>query len=336
VKAKNSCGTSGYSNSDTGYAGSAPAAPTGVVATDGTVCGAVRVTWDAVGGATGYEVYRDGTKVGETAGTSYDDVPGDSAIHTYKVKAKNSSCTSGDSNADNGHAGSAPTAPTGAVATDGTVCGAVRVTWDAVSGATGYEVYRDGTKVGETAGTSYDDVPGDSAIHTYKVKAKNSCGTSGYSNSDAGYAGSAPAAPTGVAATDGTVCAAVRVTWNAVAGATGYEVYRDGTKVGETAGTSYNDVPGDSAIHTYKVKAKNSCGTSGYSNSDAGFAGSAPPLKFTRWQLNPNGTVTVEWTGGGVLQAAPTVLGPWFDTLSASSPSTIAPTGRIMFLRIRK
>jgi hypothetical protein len=62
----------------------------------------------------------------------------------------------------------------------------------------------------------------------------------------------------------------------------------------------------------------------------------APPLKFTAWQLNPNGTVTVEWTGGGVLQAAPTVLGPWFNTLSASSPSTIAPTWRIMFLRIRK
>jgi hypothetical protein len=47
--------------------------------------------------------------------------------------------------------------------------------------------------VGETTGTSYDDTPGDRATHTYRVKAKNSCGPGGDSDAETGYAGSTPA-----------------------------------------------------------------------------------------------------------------------------------------------
>ena len=46
---------------------------------------------------------------------------------------------------------------------------------------------------------------------------------------------------------------------------------------------------------------------------------------FTKTTLNANGTLTLEWTGGGVLQAAPTINGPWAPIAGATSPFTFTP-----------
>jgi hypothetical protein len=58
--------------------------------------------------------------------------------------------------------------------------------------------------------------------------------------------------------------------------------------------------------------------------------------RFTAWKLNADGTMTLTWTGGGTLQAAPTVLGPWQDVTGAASPFTFQPTGQMLFGRIKK
>ncbi len=58
--------------------------------------------------------------------------------------------------------------------------------------------------------------------------------------------------------------------------------------------------------------------------------------QFTSIRLNANGTITVEWTGGGTLQAAPTVTGPWEDVTGATSPFTLTPTGQMQFGRLRR
>ncbi|HNQ91088.1 MAG TPA: hypothetical protein PKM73_20940 [Verrucomicrobiota bacterium] len=59
---------------------------------------------------------------------------------------------------------------------------------------------------------------------------------------------------------------------------------------------------------------------------------------ITKFQVNPNGTMTVEWTGGGTLQAAPTILGPWDDIPGSSSPFTFTPDPgqKTLFGRIRQ
>jgi hypothetical protein len=62
-----------------------------------------------------------------------------------------------------------------------------------------------------------------------------------------------------------------------------------------------------------------------------------PPVdqpEFTNIQLNTDGSITVEWTGGGTLQAAPTVLGPWENVDGATSPYTFTPTSPALFGRI--
>ncbi len=267
--------------------------PGGVAASDGRWIDRVRVTWDAVAGATHYQVFRAESEAGiKTAITpwqpmdAYDDTAtAQGSTYYYWVKASadgNGGRASDFSRADTGRRALGALNPvTGVSATDGAFCALVRVTWNQVVGATNYQVFRassaSGTKTAISpwqAANSYDDTtatPG-SEYH-YWVKATlngSDAGSSEFSLSDTGYAGMAPQAPTGVKASDGTFVNAVRITWNASPGATGYEVYRDGTLVGSPAGSPYDDVPGDFSTHTYALKAKNACGTSTLNISDDG------------------------------------------------------------------
>jgi hypothetical protein len=58
--------------------------------------------------------------------------------------------------------------------------------------------------------------------------------------------------------------------------------------------------------------------------------------KFTKFTRNADGTYTLEWTGGGTLQAAPSVTGPWQDVPGAASPYIVRPAPGALFGRIRK
>ncbi len=58
--------------------------------------------------------------------------------------------------------------------------------------------------------------------------------------------------------------------------------------------------------------------------------------KITGIKKNTDGTITIEWTGGGTLEAAPAVTGPWQDVTGATSPYTFTPTTAMLFGRIRQ
>jgi hypothetical protein len=117
VRAVGPCGTSAFSNSDSGTraSGSAPPAPNRVKATDGD-CNAVTVTWRAASGATGYEVWRGTTMnsasavlIGTSATLSFvDTTPTPGVTHFYWAKATNACGTSGFSNRDRGSAVQCP------------------------------------------------------------------------------------------------------------------------------------------------------------------------------------------------------------------------------------
>ena len=174
--------------------------------------------------------------------------------------------------------------PTGVNATNGTLCRLVRVSWNPVTGATHYQVYRASSAIGTKtavsswqAGTSFDDATAsDGLTYYYWVKAAADSlgsGATDFSTFDRGYAAVAPSPPSGVAASDGTSVSVVRVTWNASPGATLYEVYRDGIKLGVAPSTQFDDLPGDSSVHQYIVKAWSVCGTGAASIPDSGNAG---------------------------------------------------------------
>lgn len=59
-------------------------------------------------------------------------------------------------------------------------------------------------------------------------------------------------------------------------------------------------------------------------------------LKFTSVKMNPNGTMTLEWMGGGMLQSAPAASGPWADVSAATSPYNWTPAGQNQFWRLKR
>lgn len=72
--------------------------------------------------------------------------------------------------------------------------------------------------------------------------------------------------------------------------------------------------------------------------ADVELLGTVVAPKFTLITRNADGTVTVSWKGGGTLQSAADINGPWQDVPGATSPYTLNPaqTGPMLFGRIKK
>ena len=170
--------------------------------------------------------------------------------------------------------------------------GKPKLTWNAVSGATSYRVFRSESRgtgyslLGTTTATSYTNTGAavGKPYYYYRVKAVNSVGTSGYSNIVSGKAKTAaPAAPSVTAGNSST--GKPQLTWKAVSGAVKYEVYRSTRQnsgyslLGTTTSTSYvNTGASTGTTYYYRVKAVNRDGmASGYSNIVSGKAKAAAP-----------------------------------------------------------
>jgi titin len=196
----------------------------------------ILVSWDEAAWAVSYKLYyREGSGV-----TNNINVTGASYTHTglsegktyyYYIEANDSS--GGLERSDTVSASIAPT-PTGLTAQAETGM-SIRVSWTAVSGATGYTVeYQtdsssEWTPVQETLTTTSYTHSGltEGVTYTYRVKAAINDSESGYSTTvsrTAQYVPPAPAAPTGVTATAQS-SSSVSVSWNVVSGATSYKVY---------------------------------------------------------------------------------------------------------------
>lgn len=141
-----------------------------------------------------------------------------------------------------------PAAPTN-LAVTGVTSSTVSLSWTASTGASGYVVLRNGTKVGTATGTTYTDTGlTASTAYSYTVEAQNGSGTSAAStavSATTGPPGVAPNAPTGLTAGT-TTTSTVPLSWTAstTSGSyaiSGYYVFRNGTKVGTATGTSYTD-----------------------------------------------------------------------------------------------
>lgn len=172
--------------------------------------------------------------------------------------------------------------------------GAATLTWTASSdniGVTGYEVYRDGSLIARVTSPTYRDatlIPG--STYTYFVIALDGAGNrSGQSNTvsakanpvnlgvtASGHLSSdlmelldlvAPSAPTGLNASTSALTAttsSVSLSWNPATdnkGISGYEVYRNGTKIATVTATIHTDAPVTSGqTYSYHVVAIDTAG----------------------------------------------------------------------------
>ncbi|RUT47485.1 alpha amylase [Paenibacillus anaericanus] len=269
----------------------APTIPGNVTAVLNGTTSAI-ISWSASTdnvGVTGYDVYRNGVKVSTVTSTTFTDtglVAG--TTYSYTVKAKDA--------AQNASAFSTaatftppvvipetepPTIPGNVTAVLNGTTSAI-VSWSASTdnvGVTGYDVYRDGVKVSTVTSTTFTDtglLAG--TTYSYTVKAKDAAqNVSGFSTAATVTTPAVvldtepPTIPSNVTAVlNGTTSAIV--SWSASTdnvGVTGYDVYRDGVKVGSVASTSFNDsglIAG--TTYSYTVKAKDAAlNESGASNS---------------------------------------------------------------------
>jgi Ca2+-binding EF-hand superfamily protein len=158
----------------------APTVPTNVQAT-ATSGSAVTVTWTASTGGAGitYRVFRNGTQTGsDTSNLTFSDsglTPG--TTYSYTVSALNSFGASSQSVAATVTTPNTPGTPTGLRATAGTDGVALR--WNAVSGATSYVIFRDGTEIDTSTTTTFLDTDVEPATtYRYSVAASNASGDS--------------------------------------------------------------------------------------------------------------------------------------------------------------
>ncbi len=230
-----------------------PVAPINLIAT--ATSNQIAVAWDPVQGAAGYEIQADSTIVDVGTSTVYTNTslsPG--TPHTYQVRAKNEGGAGAwSTQITKSTLPSSPNIPVNLNAVPQST--SITVTWNNVAGATGYDVEVDGVLVSNGPNTNYVHsslIPG--THHTYRVRSINPGGKSEWSApvSTTATQVSSPV-PVNLAAAPSQN--EIDLTWDAVNGATGYDIEVDGIAIDNNTRTSYahkNLAPGSQ--HMYRVR----------------------------------------------------------------------------------
>ncbi|PGY12082.1 fibronectin type III domain-containing protein [Bacillus sp. AFS031507] len=239
----------------------------------------IKTSWTAVSGANGYEVSRATSLTGTysvvgntTTATSFTNTGlSTNQVYYYKIRAYR---MVGITKVYSGYTTGVPAKPIPSVPTNFKAASAsyssIKTSWTAVSGASGYEVYRATSSTGTyslvgktTTATSFTNTGlSTNKLYYYKIKAYRMVGTtkvySGYTTVVS--AKPIPSVPTNFKAARYS-STSIKTTWSAVTGASGYEVYRATSSTGtyslvKTTTSLYFTNTGLTTGRTYYYKAR--------------------------------------------------------------------------------
>jgi hypothetical protein len=225
-----------------------PAAPTGLSFTNATAS-VLNFSWTAVAGAAGYRIYKGGAPI-STVATTTGSLSGLTAGSPYNVQVLAYNNSGDGALCSSVSMSTLPGAPTGLVFSSATAS-SVSFSWTAVTGATGYRIYKGGSLI-STVATTTGSLSGLTAGSPYNVQVL------AYNNSGDGALCSSvsmstlPAAPTGLSFTNATA-SVLNFSWTAVAGATGYRIYKGGAPI-STVATTTGSLSGLTAGSPYNVQ----------------------------------------------------------------------------------
>jgi len=350
VSALNSAGESANSVEVSARPNIPPAPPTGLTAAAGNT--RVSLSWNAntETNLTGYNVYRSLNPVGPfslkvngslLATPSFTDTGlTNLTTYFYIVRAvNNSNEESGNSNGASAKPNVPPSPPSSLLAFAGNL--QVTLNWanNPETNITGYNVYRSLVSGGSYVKVNATLVPtstyadmglSNGTPYFYVVRAVNDSGEeSGNSNEAVATPMPLPAAPTGLTATPGN--AQVTLSWNAVSGATAYNVLRGVSSGGPYNTVLANGLTGTAFLDTfvtnnttyyYVVRAVNGSGQSGNSNEALATPMPLPSTPTNLTIITGSSRVTLNWNAS---------TGAFSYTVrradSANGPFTIIATG---------
>lgn len=309
VRARNAVGAGANIQSAEVSAVTPLAAPVGLVAT--STPGNVNLSWTAVGGASGYRVYRSTTSgsgyshIGSPGSNSYGDATAaNGTTYYYVVRSFN-----GSESADSSEVSARPIANF-AISLSGVSPTSIQVSWTNPAGGATYDV-RYGTATGSytttvTGQTSRYTITGLTANTTYYVvvRANNAVGTGTSTTSTESNLKTATGAPTGLTAT--ATPGSVGLDWADTTGATSYKVYR-GTTSGSLAllasgvGTSsYTDnTVANGTTYYYAVLSNN-----GTDSAQSAEVAVQPIASFSLTAATPASSTSIDLTWGAATGAA--------------------------------
>ncbi|MDP4092956.1 MAG: fibronectin type III domain-containing protein, partial [Bacillota bacterium] len=234
--------------------------PTGITIPNVTGT-SITLNWTAVTGATSYDISIDGVVYSNITNTNTYTTNGltPNTQHTFKIRAKNYSQISDWSTPVNQN--TPLTAPIN-ISKD-IKSTSITLSWQAIPGATGYDVEVDGAIIDNGTSLTYTNsglLP--NTQHKYRVRTRTDSDLSGWS--DLITITTASDIPINITAT--SLNSTTTLTWPAVDGATGYDIEADGIVVGSTNISSYTQYGlSQNSSHKYRVRSKNSTGVSDWS-----------------------------------------------------------------------
>lgn len=216
----------------------------------------IMVNWDEVADAASYDVEVDGVvvNVGEKTYITYTGLNPNTS-HNYRIRAKN---VVGNSNWSDTLEVTTYILPTPSNLIGDPEETSVTLSWDEVSGATGYDIQINGGATDSTASNSYTHGSlVEDTTYTYMIRAKNGSGTSSWTKLiTVTTLPSKPDVPTNIRAVASNNT--ITIMWDNVTGATGYDVLLDGITISNGNSTVYiHDSLGSGTAHTYQIRSRN-------------------------------------------------------------------------------
>ena len=269
-----------------------PAAPTNLSASVNT--NNVNLSWDAVADATSYNVYRDSSLIASPTTNAFTDTALADGTYLYEVSAVDdageSTSKASVSATVNNEPPSAPTNLTAAANGSN-----VNLTWNIVNDATSYNVYRDSSLIASPTTTTFTDTALADGTYLYEVSAVDDAGESTSKVSVSATVNNVPpAAPTNLTASVNTN--SVNLSWNTVADATSYNVYRDGSLIASPTNNAFTDTALADGTYLYEVSAVDDAGESTSKASVSATVNNIPPAAPTNLTASANGSnVNLTW-----------------------------------------
>ncbi|MGA0368130.1 MAG: fibronectin type III domain-containing protein, partial [Kiritimatiellia bacterium] len=170
---------------------------------------------------------------------------------------------------------------------------AVQLSWDPVSTAEGYRIFRDGEEIAEQTLRSFlDEGLEPETEYIYRIAAFNAYGSSDASP-ETGVTTTAAPLPPGVPAplsAEALSDRTVQLNWDAVSGAALYRIFRNGADAGETQTPGFTDAGLEAdTMYTYQIRAENEGGVSELSGSVGVRTAVTPPAFQLGTGAEPSG-----------------------------------------------